>query len=219
MLGLSKIISLAFHPIVLNLILVLFTISIDRYAFYIEASRSFEVFLIMSLFILLMFPMVGILVFKGIGVIPSWEMPDRKDRIAALITTLIFYIWYYINVKNNASIPDTLVFIALGSCIALGLAFFINNFSKISLHTVGAGAFLMGCILLVFHTNTSYCKVSLPLLPDFNLSTIFVLFFAVLVAGTIGTARLILERHKWDDICGGYLVGIIAQLVAYNFTI
>jgi len=214
--SICKAISWVFHPILLNFLLVLIAFGMDRYAYYIAEAHNIQVFLFMSFFVLVLFPVVGTAVFRGIGTIPSWEMPDKKDRIVVLIMTLVFYIWFFLNVKNNASIPDSLVFIALGSTIALGLAFFINNFSKISLHTVGAGAFLMGLILLVFHTQNSYFKVDLPFSSSFYLSSIFVVLVATMIAGLIGTVRLILKHHTLEDIIGGYTVGIIAQLAAYN---
>jgi membrane-associated phospholipid phosphatase len=214
---LSRGVSYVFHPLFLYFYLVLIAFAIDKYDYRIDNSRAIEAMLIMTFFILVMFPLISTFLFKGLGLIPDLKMADKKDRIGPLIATLIFYIWYFVNVKNNVALPDTLRFVALGGAIALGLAFFINNFSRISLHAVGAGTFLLAIILLVLHTNSSSLVFTLPMIGSYRVSSIFVIFLTVIISGLIGTSRLYLEAHTMEDVFGGYVVGIFSQIVAYNF--
>jgi len=209
-------VSYIFHPLFLYFYLVLIAFAIDKYGYRIDNSRAIEAMLIMTFFILVMFPLLSTFLFKGLGLIPDFKMKDKKDRIGPLIATLIFYIWFFVNVKNNTTVPDTLRFVALGGAISLGLAFFINNFSRISLHAVGAGAFLLSIILLVLHTNSSSFVFTLPLIGSYRVSSIFVIFLAVIISGLIGTSRLSLKAHTAEDLFGGYVVGIFSQVIAYN---
>lgn len=190
--------------------------AIDRYGYRMDGERALGAMMIMTFFILVMFPMLCLALFRGLNLIPDFQLAEKRDRIGPLIATLIFYIWFFVNVKDNAAVPDSLRFVALGGAISLGLAFFINNFSKISLHSVGAGSFLVALVLLVFHTGESSFVFHLPMIGGYRVSSIFVIFLALPIVGSIGSARLYLEAHSMEDVFGGYIVGIISQLVAYN---
>ena len=117
--------------------------------------------------------------------------------------------------KSNANIPSSFLVLALGGCIALAMAFFINNFSKISLHTTGAGAFIAGVIILITVRTNELIDISLN---DsiWQLHPMIIVIIALIIAGLVGTSRLILEAHRPVDIYGGYLVGIISLLIAYR---
>lgn len=214
---LSRGVSYVFHPLFLFFYLVLIAFAIDRYGYRMDNDRAIEAMLIMTFFILVMFPLLSTFLFKGLGLIPDLKMVDKKDRIGPLIATLIFYIWFFVNVKNNTALPESLRFVALGGAISLGLAFFINNFSRISLHAVGAGAFAIALILLAFYTNAASFVFTLPMIGSYRVSSIFVIILGITIAGSIGTARLYLEAHKPEDVFGGYVVGMFSQIMAYNF--
>jgi len=136
--ALAKIVSVVFHPLFLGFILVAMTYWIDRYAYYITEPKAIGAMMIMNFFMLVLFPAISIAMLAGLNLISGITMPKREDRIIPLIITLSLYIWYFINVLNNAALPDSLRFVSLGLCLAVGAAFFINNFTKISLHAVGA---------------------------------------------------------------------------------
>ena len=212
---LAKVISFLFHPVFLYFYLVVLAYYIDAYSYKIEGAKAIGLLFIMTFFTLVLFPIITVALLKGLHFIPSFTMPKREHRIGALIGTSVFYIWYYINIKNNVAFPLTLEFISLGSAIAVGTAFFINNFSKISLHAIGAGSFIMALVLLIFYTKSSYLTLSFSS-ATYEISTVLILILAILVFGSVGTSRLLLKVHRTDDIFGGYIVGILAQLIAFN---
>jgi hypothetical protein len=78
----------------------------------------------------------------------------------------------------------------------------INIFTKISMHTAAAGG-MIGIIIVLMISSPA--NMVLPL------------FIAILIAGIIGTARLILGMHQKGDIWLGYIVGILVQLGAYVY--
>jgi membrane-associated phospholipid phosphatase len=172
--------------------------------------------LIMAFFITVLIPLISILVMRGLKLISSLDMEDSKERIGPLIATTVFYIWFYINVSGSEYLPKSLAMITLGGAIAISLAFFINIFSKISLHTVGATCLFAGIGLLMIITKQSYIDISLPWLGDFSISSIFAFLFSILLLGLTASSRLILGAHQSQDIYGGMIVGLISQLIAYR---
>jgi len=208
--------SYIFHPLIVGFLLVSIAYGLDRYSYFINGSRAVGAVFIMNFALLVLLPLIGVAMLVGLKMISSYKMPKREERIGPLIITLSFYIWYFININNNQAFPETLRFVALGATLSVGFAFFINNFSKISLHTVGCGSFLIATVLLIFHTKTSFIDIDLGSIGSYRLSTIFVLLLSTLIAGAVGSSRLYLKVHRPQEIYGGYLVGILAQIIAFR---
>lgn len=195
-------------------LLVLLAYHIDYYNYFISDERQHGAFLIISFLTLAIFPLLTVVLLRALDFIKSFQMHEKQERILPLLISCLFYIWYFVNLKDNTVYPDSLRAIALGAAITVTSCFFINNFSKISLHSAAAGAFVFGVILLFIYTNTGY--IALDNIINYRLSSIFVIFLSILLAGLVGTARLSLNAHKLDDLYGGYLVGIISQLAAFK---
>lgn len=213
---LANAISLIFHPLFLVYALVVLAYFIDRFGYYINDSRAIGAMLIMNFFLLVLFPAISIAMLVGLKMISGFKMEKREDRIAPLIITLSLYIWFFINVYNNVSYPDSLRFIALGINLTVGLAFFINNFTKISLHTIGVSSFTVGVWILLLSQEKSFIDIGIIGIGGYRVSSIFVLLLSVLVAGCVGSARLFLKAHRPQEVYGGYLIGSLAQIVAFG---
>lgn len=214
----AKLISYIFHPLLLFYVLVVLTYWVNPFAFRVEQGTALGIMRIMTFIILVFFPLLATVLMKGLKLISSFEMEDKQERIGPMIATIVFYIWYFINIKNDPAYPSHMAMIALGGTISLCAAFFINNFSKISLHTVGAGSFVAGMIILLTRFKSS------KLLVDINsnvyeLSPYLIIGISLLLAGLIGTSRLILGVHKKDDLYGGYIVGILSMLIAMKIMV
>lgn len=213
---LSNIISYIFHPLFILSYVLFLLILINPYLFAAqdEKVRGLLIFSVFSLSLL--FPLIAIFMMKGLGLIESLHMKDKKERIGPMIVTIIFYMWLYINLRNNFFVPDALRFFLLGSTISLCLAFVLNTMTKISLHTVGMGGFLMGFILIRF--NFSYETFAINLMGNvFEVSSNLILYLIILAAGAVGTARLLLKAHNADEVYGGYFIGVIGMVVSYLF--
>lgn len=145
-------------------------------------------------------------------------MEDKTERIGPLIATGVFYLWLFVNMKDNSIIPSAFSFFVLGSTIGLFLALLLNSFTKISLHTIGMGGFLMGMILIRYAYSYDNFFIHLPS-GSLNVSTTTILLAVAIIAGLVGTSRLILKAHDEFDVYGGYLVGVFAQLIAYRIMV
>ena len=144
------------------------------------------------------FPLVATLLMKKLGFIQSIYMEEPKDRIIPLIATMIFYFWAYQVVKAGLA-PFSLKVLLLGSFWGVIATFMINIFYKISMHAVAAGG-AVGILVVVMLTGA--VNMLLPFIAS------------LLIAGVIGTSRLLLGAHKPFEIWMGYITGIIVQLGA-----
>lgn len=175
--------------------------------------------LIVLIFIYTCFiPLIGITLLKFIGFINTFEMREKQERIAPLLICMIFYLWLWVNLKNNNAAPKALIAFILTAIIALSLSFVINNWIKISLHAVSISAFL--CLWLRIRISHSqdgvyFFRFAETQLSNFHIHHIIIISFILL--GWVGTARLILHAHQQDEIYIGYLVGAISTIIAFSY--
>jgi membrane-associated phospholipid phosphatase len=150
-------------------------------------------------------PLVSVLLMRALGFVSDITMPTTQDRIGPYISVGVFYIWTFLNMKDNIQVPPVFRVFVLGATIALAIAFFVNVFSKISMHAVGMGGFV--AMLLLLHLYYSYTDTSGLLLGG------------IVAAGAVGTARLLLKAHEPNDIFGGYMVGFVCQFLAFRILV
>ncbi len=159
------------------------------------------------------FPLFSILLMKPLGFISSYHMPTAKERTIPLMAVMIFYFWIS-HVFNSLGIATVLnpnpgpvppliyKVLLLGNFWGIIALFMVNIFTKISMHTGAAGG-MIGIIIVMMIISPA--NMTIPLL------------VSIVIAGIIGTARLILGAHQRGDVWLGYIIGILAQLSAYVY--
>lgn len=157
-------------------------------------------------------PLISIVFMKLIGLVSSLQLPTKEERIGPLIICIIFYTWFTINVYRNSDIPLLVGIYSFGSIIALSLTFFVNIFSKISLHAVGWGGLLGLTMVMIWYFG--YQSLSFF---DWEVHIRLILVLLVILGGIISSSRLVLAAHRPKDIYGGFLVGFTSQLIAIRF--
>lgn len=212
--GGATIISVLFHPLLMFTLMAVLILLADPYGFGVSSIRYREAhLLLMQLFFTsFLIPAIGSVMLKYLGFIQSLQMETREERIGPYIIAMIFYFFLVRNLWGLSSVPEALKTAALGATIGLYLAFFINNFSKISAHAVGMGG-LLG-MLLLFIFVYGYGRVQW-FGEDGYLSTNYVLLIAILLAGLTASARLVLKAHQPTDLLGGFITGLVSQFAAY----
>jgi hypothetical protein len=208
--------SILFHPLFLISYATLFLMAANPYMFGFGSDKAQGLILISVVTTSLMFPLVAILLMKALGLIQSLQMEDKLERIGPLIVTGLFFIWLFVNIRKHDTIPQLLTFFVLGSTIGVFLALLFNSFTKISLHTIGAGGFLVGMSIIIIQATGPTVAFALPFSDQsLVLSQRLCLAIIVIGAGLVGTSRLYLKAHVEHEVYGGYIVGAFAQLVAY----
>jgi len=132
------------------------------------------------------------------------------------MVTSVAYLWLFLNIRTHNAVPGLFSAFVLGALIALGIAFFINNFKKISLHAVGMGGLFIAVFNIIITNGRAY--TSIPIYDNYSITihSIFLMTIIMVVIGAVLTSRLYLRAHTIQDVSGGILVGIVGQLIALN---
>ena len=210
--AIAHFLSIILHPIFILPILIGFTFLTCRHLFIfssLEGSVTFTVYTVVSALIL---PLVGMMMLKGLGFISSLEMPTKQERIAPLLITGLFYIWLFYNYYKNGDVPTPVKVVTLGSTLSLFMAFFLNNFSKLSLHGVGVGGLVVGIVLIGLKWSFGYVWLTANL----QVHNIICVSIAVLLGGAVLSSRVYLGSHSLQQIYHGVLVGVMGQVLALN---
>jgi hypothetical protein len=191
---LAKIISVIFHPLLMPLYGLLIIFSAPTLFGYLPFVQKKFLFMILSANnVLLPFSLIPF--FKYRKMISSWTMENRDERIIPLAVTSFFYfVTVYIVIRFN--IPLFIKAFVLSTALLSLAVTLINFWWKISIHSVGAGAFT--ALLLALSV-----KMHTPLTPF--------LLAAILSAGLILSSRLQLNTHSPKEVWLGYLLGFVVM--------
>ena len=171
--------------------------------------------LIINVFIYsVFFPLIATVIMRATGLIKSFEMKDKMERIGPFIVSAVFYLWLFKNIKDNNNVPIAFIVITLGTILGLFIGFAINTVSKISIHSIAAGGLIGALVLIKFIYSYEYFYLNIPLIGSYIINVNLLLILGFVIAGMIGTARLLLKAHVEQDVYGGYIVGIFSQVLA-----
>jgi len=196
----ANIISYVLHPIFLPTYAIAFLLWSNPYYFMpIQSSNAFTLFANVVLNSVLL-PLMILTGFKRLDLIKDLELSERKQRALPFLVIIAFLMWTYL-VVVRLPFSELISDVVLGAFISMMCAYFINVlYVKVSLHTIGMGNFL--AIVLVASAVSLY-----------GLAEIFMI--TIILAGLVGTSRLILKAHYPYEVYLGYMVGFVAQVVAF----
>ena len=196
----AKIISYIFHPLFIPTYIFVFLVK----QFPVEFSditlwklklKVFSVFWMTAFF-----PAFAVFLLWRLKLSDSIYLRTQKERVIPYFVTMFFYWWMYYLSKNQTDQPLVLKFFYFGIFWSAIIGVIINNFIKISLHTIAAGSALMALILFAFYYQA-------------NLG--FAISCAVLLTGIIATARLLVSNHTTLEIYSGLALGVVCQIAGY----
>jgi hypothetical protein len=140
-----------------------------------------------------------VLLLKGLGFIQSVFLHSQKDRIIPYIASTIFFFWTYNVFRQQPHYPAILTSFFFGVLITASAALLANIYFKISMHAMGVGG-MLGLFLVIMVYNTMLMT--------------WPLCIAILIAGIVCSARLLISNHSVKDIYWGLFLGVLSQLVA-----
>ena len=170
-------------------------------------------FIWVVLFSTFLIPGVAVGLMRGLNMIKSLSMEERRERVGPLFASCILYSAFYFNVKRSNAMPEPFAVFILGALISLFCCLFINSFYKISLHAVGMSGLVMGMFIFYF---TGYSDLVSWQIGGQVLSLNFIIIPVVLLilTGIISSGRILLKVHKLDEILAGWMVGVLGQVTA-----
>jgi len=193
----AKFISYLFHPLFIPTFctgLILLTNPLDFRGLVIPPLQV----LLMAAMYTIFYPLITIVILKALKFIESFEMHTQRERFIPFIATFVFFLWGFVVFKSDElGMPKLLPASALGTAIAVGLAFLFNVFEKISIHAIGMGGLTGLTMWLLMYS-------------PFDVKLILVLAFVA--SGLVCTARLVLKAHTLREIIVGYGLGFGCQL-------
>jgi len=212
--GLAQFFTVLFHPLLMMTYMLVILLLINPYQFGVYNIKEqwklvFLVFL--STFAL---PSFALVLMRSLNMVDSLSLETRQERIGPYIITGTFYLWMFINFKQNQAIPHSLTVVTLGATIGLFLAFFFNNFTKISAHAVGVGGLVGMSIISSNFFGFETFTFNSWLFGGLECSTNFVVMVAILLAGIVCTSRLLLRAHSQEQVYGGFAAGLLAMFIA-----
>jgi len=203
------------HPLFILIYVLLLYLKVNPYLFPYGHEREMDVMVLKIFIYSVILPAIGILLMIFAGFAESVELKKRTERIGPLMMTGVFYIWLYLNIRTHSAIPIPYATFVLGSLIGMAIAFFINNFSKISLHATGLGGFFVGVVYLFTQLGQEYLSVYVGG-SNYELHYILVLAVLMVLIGMVLSSRLYLRAHVNEEIFGGLIAGVLGQMVAYG---
>jgi hypothetical protein len=199
---LAHVISVVFHPLFITSYVAAFLIYWHPYAFagFTDKLKMFR--LIMVIFNTTFIPLFAVFLMWRLGLIESMFLRTTKERIIPYVAAMTCFFWaWYVTYRQNDS-PEYFVHFMLGSFLAVCLTFLLNIYLKVSMHTTAMGG------AVVFFLMQSFSE------PD---ATGLYFAIATIIAGLVGTARLIVSDHRPAEIYVGYVAGAACQLIAIYF--
>lgn len=187
----------------------------NPYEFIIENPRDRVVIFILIGMLTVGFPLIAYAMIHLLDITKGMTMTTRQERIIPLIIAAMFYLWLFINIRQNTYVPKIFVSIVLGATIAIFIAFFINNFSRIHLHSIGTGSFIMIVLLFMSLFQIHQFPVYAGFLGNYEMDLSFFLLLAILIGGVIGFGAKRFHAYANQDIYGGAIVGIMSQLLSF----
>lgn len=203
---LARFFSLVFHPVFIPVYSILFIIYMFPYRYIHVADKTWNLTIGILIAMTVFIPSLIVFIMKKLKIVDDFDISVQKQRILPYLIFFFFYLMTFLTIrpKLNSSpvfMEDALIAaIILGATISLGIAFFLNNFLKVSVHTMGA---------------TNLFVVTLLLGRNASSLSFYLIFLAFIVMGCVGSARIYLRSHAVREVYYGIFCGIIGQLIAF----
>ncbi len=195
----AHVVSILFHPLFVPVYVVYFIIFVHPHYFSGFSTPDKAQVILIVLLNAVFFPLLSVLLLKGVGFIQSVFLHTQKDRIIPYMACSIFFFWTYHVFREQNQYPIVLTAFFFGILLSASAALMANIYYKISMHAIGMGG-LIGIGLVIMKSNTMLMT--------------WPLCIALLIAGLVCTSRLIVSNHTNREIYMGLVFGLLCQLVA-----
>ena len=200
----AQVVSVILHPMVMPMFGLLCYYSLFPAVAQLNGTELFiQIFIRLLLFTIIL-PLASVLIMIRLGKVSDVFIDEQKERNWPLVLTAGIYIVTYYFVLPSPPVPPFIPLFILGAGAALILALLINLKWKISLHMIGIGG-LCGALTILY-----------VLLQEGNPLWLCVWF---ILAGILGTARLLLNAHNALQILAGFLLGFAVEFSIVLLTV
>ena len=191
----ARVLSMVFTPFYLSLVglIALFTFS---YLSLMPWAYKLTVLTLVYLFTILI-PTLLIHFYRNYHGWTQIELGKKERRVVPYLLSIVsYFVCYY--VMHRFNIPHFMSNILMAALVIQILCALINVWWKISTHTAAIGG-VMGAL-------QAFAVI-------FGFNPIGWLCLVLILAGMVGTSRMILRQHSLRQVCYGFLLGLV---VAYG---
>jgi hypothetical protein len=199
-------VSILFHPLFVPLYITLYAVYVHPQIYV--GRNMYDRFALCRIVTVntLIFPLVTVLIMKGLGFIKTIYLKTGRERMVVLIATMLFYFWMHYIITHTLALsqqspqPNIMAQYFLGVFLSIPSAFMATNFLRISLHAIAWGN-AVAFFVFIGIQYTYFIGIELAII--------------TLLAGLVGTARLQLKDHTHKELYVGFIVGALCQVAAY----
>lgn len=192
----AHVLSLVLHPVWMPTYALMIAFAADPHLTFAFTLKGQWTIVAMVLVMTALFPIASTLMLWRSGMVSKPAMPGRRERTLPYVLTLVYFMMTYYLLRRIPSHTVTLS-IFTGIMASLAAVSVINLRWKVSLHMVGIGG-LVGMLLALVIVHGA---------PIGWLPLVF------LLAGALGSARLLVGDHSPAQVYTGALIGIAATFL------
>lgn len=148
----------------------------------------------------ILMPTLTIFLFRKINGFEAKDLTDRKKRYVPYLLTIISYVFCMLMMRK-LNIPWYMSGIILTALLMMLISIILNLKWKLSEHMLGMGGIVGGVV--------SFSAL-------FGYNPVWWLSLFILIAGVLGTARIILQHHTLSEVLTGFVVGFICALLVLH---
>lgn len=148
----------------------------------------------------ILMPTLTIFLFRKINGFSPEDLGERKRRFMPFLLTITSYVFCLV-MMHHLNIPWYMTGIILAALIMMVICIVVNLKWKLSEHMAGVGAIVGGLV--------SFSAL-------FGYNPVWWLCLFILIAGVLGTARIILQHHTLGEVLVGFAVGLICSLLVLH---
>ena len=145
-------------------------------------------------------PTLTIFLIRKINGFSPEDLGERKRRFMPFLLTITSYVFCLV-MMHRLNIPWYMTGIILAALIMMVICIVVNLKWKLSEHMAGVGAIVGGLV--------SFSAL-------FGYNPVWWLCLFILIAGVLGTARIILQHHTLGEVLVGFAVGLICSLLVLH---
>jgi len=200
----AQIISYVFHPLLIPTFFFLYLMYLIPFEFAGITDWQLKLKLFSVFWLTTFFPAFSVFLLWKLKLSDSIFLRTRKERIIPYVITMFFYWWMYYLSRNFTDQPLALKYFYFGIFIASAIGLTVNNFLKVSLHTMAISGLLTAVILVGFY---------------YPVNNLVYILMSIIVTASVVSARMVVSDHTKNELIVGFAIGVFTQVAAFLWVI
>ncbi len=191
----ARIVSMLFTPFYLPLVGM---VALFIFSYMALLPWSYKVFMLLTVYLFtILMPSVLIHIYRRYQGWSTTELGKKERRIVPYIISIVCYFGCFFLMEYHNT-PRVMSIILVAALLIQMVCALVNVWWKISTHTAAIGG-VAGALL-------AYSQ-------GFSFNPLWWLCTILILAGMVGSARMILRQHSLSQVVTGFFVGLVCALV------